>query len=131
MALKERALEKTTPLTAKPAVTSRPTPSSPSSRRSDMATNSSRPPPLERRSGGDRARRASRGWTASASCGMARENPLRGESAGSRLRRLLLARRATLPAFRLWRQPGGLARTVGVGKGFDADDPAIADGQER
>ena len=36
-----------------------------------------------------------------------------------------------LPAFRLWRQPGGLARPVGVGKGLDADDPPIADGQER
>jgi hypothetical protein len=31
----------------------------------------------------------------------------------------------------LWRQPGCLARPVGVGKGLDADDPPIADGQER
>ena len=30
----------------------------------------------------------------------------------------------------LWRLPGGLARPVGVGKGLDADDPPIADGQE-
>ena len=40
-----------------------------------------------------------------------------------------LSREAALPAFRLWRQPGGLARAVGVGKGLDADDPPIADGQ--
>jgi hypothetical protein len=31
----------------------------------------------------------------------------------------------------LLRQPGGLARTVRVGKGFDADDPPIAQSQER
>jgi hypothetical protein len=31
----------------------------------------------------------------------------------------------------LGRQPGGLARPVGVGKGFDADDPPLPDGQER
>ena len=42
-----------------------------------------------------------------------------------------LSRRAALPAFRLRRQPGGLACPVGVGKGFDADDPPVADGQER
>src|SRR5918998_6680431 len=36
----------------------------------------------------------------------------------------------THPA-RLWRQRGGLARPVGVGKGLDANDPPIADGQER
>lgn len=35
------------------------------------------------------------------------------------------------PEDHLWRQPGGLARPVGVGKGLDADDPPIADGQER
>jgi hypothetical protein len=32
---------------------------------------------------------------------------------------------------RLGRQPGGLARPVGVGKGLDADDPPVADVQER
>jgi hypothetical protein len=36
-----------------------------------------------------------------------------------------------LDLVRLWRQPGGLARPIGVGKGLDADDPPIADGQER
>jgi hypothetical protein len=41
------------------------------------------------------------------------------------------SREAALPAFRLSRQPGGLARPVGVGKGLDADDPPITDGQER
>ena len=39
--------------------------------------------------------------------------------------------KAALSAARLWRQTGGLARRVGVGKGLDADDPPIVDGQER
>jgi hypothetical protein len=34
-------------------------------------------------------------------------------------------------SLRLWRQPGGLARTLGVGKGLDADYPPIAESQER
>ena len=42
-----------------------------------------------------------------------------------------LSRIATLPAFRLRWQPGGLTRTLRVGKGLDPDDPPITDGQER
>src|SRR5436189_5729474 len=42
-----------------------------------------------------------------------------------------LSGKAALPAFRLSRQTSGLARAVGVGKGLHADDPPIADGQER
>jgi hypothetical protein len=41
------------------------------------------------------------------------------------------SRMATLPAVRLRSQPGGLTRTLRVGKGLDPDDPPIADGQER
>jgi hypothetical protein len=41
------------------------------------------------------------------------------------------SRKAALPAVRLRWQPGGLACTVRIGKGLDADDPPIADGQER
>jgi hypothetical protein len=37
----------------------------------------------------------------------------------------------TSPAFRLRWQPGGLTRTLRVGKGLDPDDPPVADGQER
>jgi hypothetical protein len=48
----------------------------------------------------------------------------------ARLKALLLAQRDTA-GVRLWRQPGGLARSLRVGKRLDADDPSIADGQER
>ena len=46
---------------------------------------------------------------------------------GTRLRLAMSAPRA--PA--LWRRPGGLARPVRVGERLDADDPPIADRQER